>query len=306
MQQCNNETIYNVIAFFDLFDYPLTVFEVWKYLPVRAELGEVAEAFRSGVAGVDEKQGLYFLQGRQEALETRQSRYISACRKFKKARRMARLFSYVPWVRLVAVGNSIGANNLKEEGDIDFLVVAQDRRLWLTRFFCTGLAKLLRLRPRPDDQRDKICLSFYVSESALDMRPLMLDGSGQPGSDVYFLYWLSDLYPVYDQGGYYEKLVQANHWIFKVLPNWQFVVPSDHRQVRTITSPLYRDFWEIVFGKLEKLVKRWQLAIMPEELKIASREQVGVVVNDQVLKFHLNDRRGEVREKYRRHMAHNL
>lgn len=301
MQQCNNETIYNTIAFFDFFDYPLTAFEVWKYLPEKVGLSAVGEVLKSGIRGVVFRQGFYCLEGRQSIVDTRQSRYISSCRKFKKARRMARLFSFVPWVRLVALGNSIGANNLKEDGDIDFYILTQSNRIWISRFFCTGLAKLLHLRPRPDKLRDKMCLSFYADERAMDMRPLMLAEPEGEDQDIYFVYWLAGLYPIYDQGGYYEKLIQANQWIFRALPNWQFIVPARMRTSGNAFGPMYRDLWDILLGGLENYAKQIQMAIMPKQLAAAARKGQGVVINDRVLKFHLNDRREQVRERYMQH-----
>jgi len=258
----------------------------------------VVRVLDQGVDGVVRVDGFYCLAGREKTVPVRQARYIAACRKFKRAVRLTRLFSLVPWVRLVALGNIIGPNNTKIEGDIDFFIVAQDKRMWLTRFFCAGLAKVLHIRPTPEDLKDKICLSFYTTEKALDMRSLLLPAGKKQVTDIYFVHWLANLYPIYDQGGYYHALLAANQWLFKELPNWQPVIANHQRRVMLPDMRFYRKGLDLLLGRAEGFCKRLQLAIMPRELKSAAWQAQGVLLSDQVLKFHLNDRRKEVREKY--------
>ena len=49
----------------------------------------------------------------------------------------------------------------------------------------------------------------------------------------------------------------------------------------------------------EKLVKRLQMIWMPRRLKNAAQEKIGVIISDNILKFHLNDRRKEISEEWR-------
>ena len=53
-----------------------------------------------------------------------------------------------------------------------------------------------------------------------------------------------------------------------------------------------------LISSLEKLVKKWQLKIMSPALKKEMNNSDGVVINDQVLKLYLGDRRREFLDKF--------
>ena len=309
--------IVKAVVFFDLFDYPLTLDEIWHSMSVKCELIEVIEAlgniaWKSPLPAfikggkVEYKNGFYFLAGRGAIVEERLKRYNFTDRKFKRALLVAKIFKFIPWIKMMAVGNLLGAHNLRDDSDIDFFIIAEDKRIWLTRFFCTGLAKLLRLRPQANNLRDKICLSFYVSEKAMDLSSLMLPQDSiaslqndSESDDIYFLYWLAGLTPLYDAGGVYHELIKANQWLFTYLPNWRPVSQVARRQVKPLASSFYRDIIDLFIGGLEPQAMALQLKLLPAQLKNLMNQDNRVVVNNKAIKLHANDRRGEYGEKFR-------
>ena len=191
--------------------------------------------------------------------------------------------------------------------------------------------------------RDKICLSFFASEEAMDLRELMLDnrsleffpesireedsggaGKKQAGStvpllanpaarerrgnggdygavkcfDIYFIYWLAGIVPIYDKRGVYEEFIKANSWIRQCLPNWQPLKLMERRDSGKSFSCFYHDLIDLLFGGLEKNAKKLQLKKMPSGLKKIMNKNTQVVINDQVLKLHTKDRREEYRKKW--------
>jgi len=298
------EAVARAIAFFDLFDYPLTCFEVWQSLDVECDLAQVVE-FLSGAENPDcfwqEKNGFYFLAGRQDIVRTRLERYNFANRKFKRALFTAKLFKIVPWIKMIAIGNLIGAHNLRQESDIDFFVVTEKKRIWITRFFCVLIIKLLGFRPKPGNARDKVCLSFFVSEQMIDLENFMLkerEVSGpEPGHDVYFVYWLAGLVPIYDQKDFYKKFIKENSWLKKYLPNHQPAKICQRRKAGRGFSWFYRDVVDMFLGGLDSAVKKTQLKILPVEIKRRMNFDNRVVLNDRILKMHINDRRAEYRNR---------
>ncbi|MEA3398180.1 MAG: hypothetical protein U9R06_00350 [Patescibacteria group bacterium] len=290
-----NRAIMEVVVFFDLFDYPLTKFEIWQYLGAKCDLKSVAVELRKA-ALLGKKHGFYFLCGREKIVRLRLERYNFTNQKIKRALRVARLFKFIPWIKLIAVGNMIGGNNLKKSSDIDLFIVTSQKRIWITRFFCVGLAKSLRLRPTPANKQDKICLSFYIAEDAMDMRRLMLNNKKE--DDPYFVYWAAGLTPIYNQGLVYEKFIQANKWLFECLPNWSPVKTVKIRDAGSGFNHLYRDTADLLIGGLESAAKNWQLKIMPKKLKSVMNEGTNVVVSDNVLKLYATDKREKYREKF--------
>ena len=101
-----NRAIVEAIAFFDLFDRPLTPLEIHSSLGVRADAGAVEAALMAGVPGLETAEGFHFLPGRSGTVAARKTEYDIAHGKFKRALRAARLLRFVPGVRLSAVCNN--------------------------------------------------------------------------------------------------------------------------------------------------------------------------------------------------------
>jgi len=338
------EAIVWTIAFFDLFSYPLTVFEIWKYLDVNAELSEILEVLDgmteksplpSLLRGqkipptpfaergqeifpvsfaergqIEEKNGFYFLAGRGEIIKERMARYNYTDKKFRRAVWVAKIFKFVPWIKMIAIGNIIGAHNLKKESDIDFFIITEANRIWLTRFFCVSITKILGLRPKPEKTQNKICLSFFASEEEMNLERLMLYSEASQDSiaslqndrverDIYFIYWLAGLAPIYDRDNIFSEFINKNDWLKNYLPNWKFSGISCCHDAGRGFSWFYRDVVDMFLSGLEKKVEEIQLEIMPEQIKDIMNMDSRVVVSDKIIKLHLNDRREEYREKFK-------
>lgn len=267
--------VYGAIAFFDLFDFPLTAYEIWEEIGGHTDFGELQDFLdiMSQEQVIGYENGLYFLPGRRELITTRAHRYNYAREKVKIARRFARLFSFLPFVKMVAAANIIGAHNLKASSDIDFFIITSPRRLWLTRLYCAGLASILGVRPTAADKRNKICLSFYVSSDRLDISDQRLE------NDCYFDHWRRSLVLLYNKENMFERFLAANGLGPEVAP------------AATATGSRFGDC-------LEKAAMDWQLKIMPPALKAALNNSDGVRADNSIIKLYLGDRRREYAEKY--------
>lgn len=294
------ESLLKTIVFYDMFDCPLTAYEVWTYCDARCSLGQALAAMDC-LAQVKRKGGFYFLRGREEIVALRLANRAHARRKFRRAILVARLFKFIPWIRMIAIGNQMGADNLRDESDIDFFIITDVNRIWITRWFCAGLAKILKLRPKPDKRRDTICLSFYISAERLDASGLML--AHDKCHDIYFVQWLANLAVIYDRGSAYREFMLANSWISEFLPNWAPSQPVPARDAGPGFSDFYRDIVDMLIGGADQIVKRIQLRIMPEVLHCAMNIDTRTVVNDKILKLYINDRREEYRERYLRRLG---
>lgn len=292
------EAILKIVVFFDMFSYPLTAYEIWRYLSVEAKFAETETAAkflltRSYLGG---SQGFYYLPGQDTLVTVRKQRYHYTNRKLKIARRAVRLFRLLPTVEFVALSNLIGRHNLRDGSDIDLFIISKENRIWITRFFCAGLMKLLRQRPTPQKKRDKICLSFYVDSGHLDLSP-MADGA----DDYYFHFWLAGLYPLYDAGAYHHQLMQANAWLKKYLPNGDFVVNNQSYRESPrywLKTRLVLKFWQKFCDYLEGVARRFQLRIMPAALKDKANLDSRVIIKPGILKLYLVDRRQEFTRRY--------
>lgn len=292
-EKSTEKAIVETIVFFDMFDFPLTDLEVWRFIGLKWSLSQVRDVLQSDILSnyIQKYNGFYSLKNREGIIEKRTERYSFTDRKIKRALWVARLFSFLPWIKMVSIGNIMGAHNLRDGSDIDLFIVTEPRRIWITRFFCVILMKILWLRPKKDAVRDKICLSFFISEEFLNLKYMMLDKN----KDAYFIYWLTGLVPIYDKKDIYSKFIKENHWIYEYLPNWD---PTETHRIRTVgyslsvLGSMFR-----LFGLLEGVIKRIQLRLMSDNLKNLANKDTRVILSDKALKLHANDRRQEYQDK---------
>ena len=154
---------------------------------------------------------------------------------------------------------------------------------------CAGICQLFGLRPTEKNIKDKICLTFFISEDNLDLKNIALDKN-----DIYFYYWLATIFPIYNKDKIYEKFRSANSWIKKHLPNFQPIILDKKQRITFMSSLsfLYN------FDFLERLAKKIQLKILSPKLRAMANRDTRVIINDKMLKFHSNDRREHYRDKF--------
>ncbi|MFH0972736.1 MAG: hypothetical protein V1768_01930, partial [Patescibacteria group bacterium] len=86
-------------------------------------------------------------------------------------------------------------------------------------------------------------------------------------------------------------------------PHWNVVEKTDAPGAGPLSSAADRCPAPVSsVGKLEKCFKKIQLKIMPRQLKEMANKNTKVVINDKILKLHVNDRR----DKYRKAFLNNL
>lgn len=304
-----HHSILAVLAYADLFDTPLTVEEIWRnlFFPAQKNISffDVMDALDSDNLRlrVDSRGGCYFLKGRQACVDLRLQRYTIAERKYRKAKKVARILAVLPFVRMVCACNTLGWNNARDESDIDFFIIAQHSHLWLARLLCAGLMQLCGLRPRKERMRDAVCLSFFASDGALDFFPLFLkERDSVP--DVYFLYWIPHCVPIYDSSDRYEYFWRANRkTVLSALPYACSYDTNVRRRVRIWgiqkAVKIFFEWCICVFGSLpERMARALQMRALPRYLSEIVNKDTRVVMSDRIMKFHPNDRREEIRTRF--------
>jgi hypothetical protein len=340
------EDIIKPLIFLDIFDYPPTAMELWRFLPMPAELGEISPLLpKEGFGG---GYGFYFLSGHEALVEKRREFFYLSEKKFKIAKRAAWLLRFIPSVKMIALCNNF---YYRPESDIDFFIIAAPGRLWLTRFFATIILDLFCLRARGKKTADRICLSFYLSEDNLNLENIALKNGGgaivpegcgthcasredsqigchrpSPSSgnwnlalwhpqevrndkeidDPYLSYWLAFLELIYGQECY-NKFWQANSWLKNIFPNIQPRQPVSRRRIEdnflSLGIKKIKSIW--FYGALgdamEKITKKIQWhKLSPKIKEMAASGGTQVIINDQMLKFHENDRREFFKEELRK------
>lgn len=293
-----HQAILNTVIYFDLFDYPLTAVEVWRFLYApgldKKTFEEVFFELETMIKEnkLETKKGFYFLSGRGVILDIRAERYALSFPKYRKARRFSKILSFVPGVRMIALCNTLAWRHARASSDIDFFIVAASGRLWSVRFFSVLLAAIFGVRPSKNKEAiDALCLSFFASEDALDLKRLMIV------DDIYFPYWVISIVPLFASEGIVEKFKKANAWIYALLPNTFFYSPSRSPARINIFSVMIPDFAERFFKKIQS----WMFPVDISQKAAFGKSEV--VISDVYLKFHTNDKRASIRDEWQKKIA---
>lgn len=294
------KSILKTVTYFDIFDYPLTRVELFKWLGTGGDgagfydLDQVLERCHA----LQHDSGFVFLKNRSDLFDIRQKRAAISERKFKRVLRVVKLFRFIPYLRMVAICNTLAYQNPKETSDIDLFVVARPGRIWTVRFCVALILKILQLRPG-EAKKDPICPSFFVTEDNLNLEKIQLSGQ-----DPYLKYWTAQVFPVFDPYRVSEGFFTENSWIKNYLPNVVFPRPSKRRRVEdSAFTKFVRKIQEFdvngaVGNFFESQLKKFQMKILPKKLKDMANKDTRVVISDKMLKFHDDDRRQEFAREF--------
>jgi len=278
------KAIFQTLAYADVFDYPLRVAEIWRFL-----ISKKAFSFDQVVWGLGRlvergqlvKRGKFYCLPKREAIiGLRKKRRGWSRRKWKIALRLGKWLKLIPTVRMAAVTGGLAMNNTPENDDIDFLIVAAKGRLWLTRILVILLVELVARRRRPGDWQveDKICLNLFLDEAHLRLLP--------KEHNLYTAHEVVQLRPLWDRDGVYWRFWRQNRWIARYLPN---ALPVEGvrrgRKQKTFSG---RCGW---LNGLERLVFKWQKAYM------RSRQTVEVVEAGRIF-FHPHNCQEKILSQY--------
>ncbi len=189
------------LAYSDLFEYPLRLAELHRYLPLRATLDEVRIALNESTQA-DSRDGLYFLRGHDDNVAIRLGRESASRPHFERAVLYGRILGLIPFVRMVALTGSLAVLNLSKGADMDYMLVTAPRHLWTARAFAVTLGRFLRLFG------STLCVNLIVSENAL----------AWPLHDLYSAREMCQMIPIVG-ADMYHRLRAANLWTQEVLPN---------------------------------------------------------------------------------------
>lgn len=289
-------SILATLIYYDILDFPLTLFEVHKYLinPIRLSLsasvgtislgqvaGELEGLVGSGLIG--SKNGFYFLPGRDVLPELRIEREKIAAQKWKKFLRIAKWFQAVPYLRAVFASGSLAINNTKRESDFDVLVVIKSGRLYVGRIFLCLMASFFRARRTRSDlvAPDKFCFNHYLTDNHLNIKY----------ESLYNAQTYANLKPVLVRENIFGRFFHDNIWINKYLYNFK---PGEEFVLRNVAynfvlagvgrigELILDSFWG---DKIEDWSKKYQQKRIKNNP--ATYESGGrVIFSDNALEFH--------------------
>ncbi len=282
MTSARHRILLATVSYADVFDYPLT----------RAEARLWGMGTIGSFASEDiERVGEYLvLPGRRRIVALRRTRQQIAVAKWKRARKVARMFRMIPTVTLVGVTGGLAMDNAREGDDIDLFFITRGGTLWITRMLATLLGEFTGVRRRPHERQvsDKVCLNMFMAEDALCLPRVE--------HDLFAAHEVLQMVPIWERGGAYEKFLGANTWVRDFLPNaWRERMKSEQTTQKSEAKGFLLSVFYFVFRLLEPIARSLQLWYMESK-------RTNEVIRSGLIRFHPQDARVWVREKYARRL----
>lgn len=283
--------VVGTLAWFGLLGRPLRLEELERLLlKQRASREEIYQSLATLEPLIKEHNGYYHLVATKVHYPDEESeRWYQY--KWWRVRLAVAAIRWIPYVRLVAVANTLANRTAGKDSDIDVFIIVQHGHLYLTRTLVTLMLQLTGLRRHSKKVANRICLSFFVTTDHLDLSTIAF----RP-YDIYLAYWISELIPVLDAAGTHQRLLKANQWISQYIPH------SANRGAGTRPPSRVAQLLEKVFGGIagtliEERLASWQRRRIARRPK--SRDQdVQIVATDSMLKFHEKERRKVYRDEW--------
>ena len=247
-------SVFHTLAYADVFDYPLTATEVYRYLPsTNASYQEVIQAL-TDEALFSKIDHYYTLRGREGIVETRQRRAEVSSRLWLKAARYGQIIASLPFVRMVAITGSLAMNNVEEGKDIDFMLVTAPDHLWTCRAFVLFVVRLAKL------EGVDLCPNYLITTNALVLEE----------HSLYVAHELAQMIP-FSGREIYVEMRRLNRWMADYLPHSLIIA-----ELPPGVKPVQKHSWIQSF--LEFLLRlpflnwfeKWE---MNRKIKRLSREQ---------------------------------
>lgn len=200
------DNILATLAYFDLFEYPLTGNEIYLFIKERVVQSDLDFALKYLVAGQSVYQfgNFYTLRNDYQLIIRRYKGNNVAAGLIKTATQLAKVLIYFPFVRGIAISGSLSKKHANENSAIPFFIITAKNRLWIARTLMQVFKKLAFCVNR----QSNFCISYMIDDGTLEIKE----------KNFYTAVELLTLIPL--QGDtVLEQFYAANCWTRDYLPN---------------------------------------------------------------------------------------
>lgn len=258
--------ILSAIAYFDLFSYPLTIDEVYLFLPAKYCQEDFGHALRGLVIErrIYKLEKYYTLRNDHFLVERREKGNAKAKEMMITARKVCDWLVRFPYVRGIAISGSLSKNFAEEDSDIDLFVITKKNRLWIARTVMHLFKKLTFLVKK----EHYFCMNYYIDELDLEIHE----------KNIYTATEVTTLIPL-NGDTIFEHFFAANNWTREYLPN-KYLRVSTAKPLKI--SPLKR-VAEFIFNNrfgnaLDNLLMRITVSRWDKKMLAQKRNNRGFIM----------------------------
>ena len=208
-QERIQHSILKTLLYYDIFSHPLKMDELYTFLPKNTvPKSDIYKAIEKHSAS-DEckfniKNGYVYIVPKSENIEMRIEREEFAKKMWKITRYIVHIIKRFPFVRSIMVTGSLSKNCCTKESDLDFMVITQKDRLWISRTLLMLFKKIFLL-----NSYKYFCVNMFITEDALEIED----------KNIFTATEVATVRGVFN-AQLMKKFLEKNKWVNDFFPNY--------------------------------------------------------------------------------------
>ena len=207
------ENILKTLLYYDIFKHPLKPDEIFSLLPqnsiTKKDVSDVLTLISKENSRVSSKDNYYFIGENEGYIELRKSRESYSKKSWKLAKFVTHIIKRFPFVRAVFVTGSLSKNSSMPDSDLDFMVVTEKNRLWISRTLLMLFKKILLF-----NSHKFFCINYFISEDSLSICE----------KNIFIATEIVHIKSTFNTG-LMNKFLEANIWVKEYFPNYKIGDP---------------------------------------------------------------------------------
>lgn len=208
---------------------------------------------------------------------------------FKKTYKYVNYIKWIPWLKMISIWNSLAMNNANSESDIDLYIVTTRNSMWLNRIIITFLFQIMWVRKNDKNHAGRFCLSFFSTLDWMKFKNWKIE------NDIYLYFWIIYMKPILDYDNTYEIFLKLNkEWL--EIDEYKDIVNNNKKFIQYKKNTKNWLILDKIITILDKITKK---LLLPKTLSHFEKiwKPYWVIINDDLLKFHNNDIRQEIKKE---------
>ncbi|QEC66165.1 hypothetical protein FRZ67_02155 [Panacibacter ginsenosidivorans] len=204
------QSIIKTVAYFDIFNYPMTAVEIRSYMDTACNEQDLDIALTNLVKEkiLFRTTNFYQLKHDESLTTERIKANKLAEENIARAKKIASFLTWFPFIKGIAVSGSLSKKVATSKSDYDFFIVTQYNCLWRCRFIFSAFIKLAAVF----GLKKYFCLNYVIDESYMEVEE----------KNVFTATEIATLMPLYGRS-VFADFFTANQWIYNYFPNHRFI-----------------------------------------------------------------------------------
>ncbi|MBS4027657.1 MAG: hypothetical protein KGZ58_03375 [Ignavibacteriales bacterium] len=194
------------LLYYNLFNYPLTSQQLFTFLPTNSlTFNEFYSRLQNELTNntANEKDGFVFLSD-EAVVQKRIEKEKNAVALLRLAKFMTQIIKRFPFVRAVFLSGELSKNIASKSGDIDFMIVTEEHRLWICRTLLILFKKIFLF-----NSKKYFCVNYFIDEKHLELKEC----------NIFTATEIAHLKPLFNFK-LFKEYFTANDWIKEFFPNF--------------------------------------------------------------------------------------